>query len=515
MTGEVGYVIGERYRLVDQIGHGGMGRVWRAVDGQLGREVAVKEIALPPGLSPEERERYVTRMEKEARSAARLGHPNVITVHDVVHEGDVPWIVMELVVGESLDSLLNRTGRLPWEQAARIGTQIASALAHAHERQIVHRDLKPDNVLLAGTRVVLTDFGIARVMDETVRQTSVGAVIGTPHYMSPEQVQSLDIGPASDLWSLGVLLYAAVEGGLPFTSPPVYPLFTAILNQPAPLPQQAGPLTGLINQLLSKDPAQRPPAAQVADYLSTLGRGAAEPTPQPPLGPIPQQSYSQQSYVQQGQGQRGKRQQGQRQATAQQPGYYNQPTGWHPGYGPGVQGTWPGAYPPGPYSPPQQPWSMPGMGLIPGTVRFAHWGQRVAATLIDGVCLLPCYIGYIFFFASIKFTTDPETGLVTVSGPSSAGWASLAITAVLVFGFSLWQLYLQGTTGQTIGKRLVHIRVVREADGGYTGFGRAVLRYLAHIIDGLPLYLGYFAPLWDDKNQTFADKACHTIVIES
>lgn len=510
MAGEVGYVVGERYRLIALIGQGGMGRVWRATDSQLGREVAVKEIALPPGLSEDEREQYVARMEKEARSAARLSDPNVITVHDVVHEDAVPWIVMELVAGESLDTLLKHTGTLPWEQVARIGTQIASALAHAHERQIVHRDLKPDNVLLAGTRVVLTDFGIARVMDETVRQTSAGVVIGTPQYMSPEQVQSEATGPASDVWSLGVVLYAAVEGTLPFTSPPVYPLFTAILNQPAPPPRQAGPLAPLIMRLLSKDPAQRPQAAWVAEFLSVLIRDAAGPTPQPSPGPDARQG--------QPQPQPQSQPQPQPQVTAQQasqyPGYYTQPTDWQPGYAPGLQSTWSGGYQPGAYLPQQSPWNRPGPWWAPGTVRLATWGQRVGATVLDALCLIPGYIGYVVYFTTLKPVTDPNTGMTTFNGPTSGGVAALVLAIVYFIGCGMWQLYRQGTTGQTLGKRALNIRVVREADGHYTGFGRSLLRGFAHILDSLPLYIGYFAPLWDDKKQTFADKVCHTIVIQ-
>ena len=285
MAGAVGYVVCERYRLVEVVGQGGMGRVWRATDGVLGRDVAIKEIALPTGLSEHERAHYVTRMEKEARSAARLSHPNVITVHDVVHEGGIPWIVMEFIAGESLAGLLKRSGPLPWPQAVLIGAQVAQALTHAHERQIVHRDLKPDNVLLAGQRVVLTDFGIARVLDETVRQTSIGAVIGTPHYMSPEQIEGRPVGPATDLWSLGVLLYNAVEGTLPYSSPTITALFAAILTQPVPPPRQAGPLAQVVIRLLTKSAEQRPRAAETADFLAGLGPGHSGPTPQWPSGP--------------------------------------------------------------------------------------------------------------------------------------------------------------------------------------------------------------------------------------
>jgi uncharacterized RDD family membrane protein YckC len=386
----------------------------------------------------------------------------------------VPWIVTDLVPGESLDSLLRRTGPLPWWQVAQIGAQIASALAHAHERQIVHRDLKPDNVLLAGTRVLLTDFGIPRAMD------------GTPHYMSPEQVRNHDVGPASDLWSLGVLLYSVVEGRLPFASPPGHPPFDAILTQPAPPPALTGPLTPLIGQLLSKQAAERPAAAQVAEFLSTFEYGAGAATPQPYPGPGPQWSQPQWSQPQPG----------------LHPGYYGLPNGWQPGYGPG------------PYLPPQQPWNGPGAGMMPGGIRLAEWGQRLGATVIDSLFLVPAYIGEFYFLSTFRINIDQvnDTDVGTL-GPTSAGWAALWVTVGYCLIFQLWQLYQQGKTGQTIGKRVLHIRVVREADGRYTGFGRAVVRQLAHVVDGLPFYVGYFAPLWDAKNQTFADKMCRTVVI--
>lgn len=488
MAAVAGDIVGKRFRLIELVGQGGMGRVWRAADGELGREVAVKEIALPPGLSDDEREDYVRRMTKEARSAARLSHPNVITVHDVVHEGGVPWIVMEFVPGESLAGLLKRTGPLPWSEAAEIGAQIASALAHAHERQIVHRDLKPDNVLLAGRRVVLTDFGIARVLDETVRQTSVGAVIGTPHYMSPEQVQGQALGPATDLWSLGVLLYGLVEGVLPYDSPTISGLFAAILTQPAAPPRQAGPLTPLVSRLLAKDAAQRPSAAEVADFLVRLGQAGVfiPPRQRRPTAPSGQPGGSWQPH---GTGRRP------RQHFTQNPGPFQNP-GWQAPYRSGPQATWP-------YT------QQPGGGL-------ASWGRRVGATLIDGLCLIPGYVAYIVAIASIKQpTTDSCTGITTPGGATSVTWVMIFISLVYTISCELWQLYEQGTTGQTVGKRAVHIRVIREADGRYTGFGKAFLRALAHYIDALPLYIGFFAPLWDPKNQTFADKICRTLVVRS
>lgn len=531
MAGAVGYVVGGRYRLLELIGQGGMGRVWRAADGQLGREVAVKEIALPAGLPEDERVHYVTRMEKEARSTARLSHPNVITVHDVVHEGGVPWIVMEFVAGESLAALLKRNGPLPWPQAVLIGAQVAQALAHAHDRQIVHRDLKPDNVLLAGQRVVLTDFGIARVLDETMRQTSIGAVIGTPHYMSPEQIEGRALGPATDLWSLGVLLYGAVEGTLPYSSPTIAALFAAILTQPVPTPRQAGPLTPVVVRLLTKDALQRPRAAETADFLARLGPGHNGPPPQWPTGPtaVPGQRQPQfgshNPYNSHNPQHNPPHPSGVAPGPPQQPGASQHPyatplrPGWQTPYappgGPGLPAH--GQHQPQPYSgASRQPYGgVPGAGLALGSGNLASWGQRVGATILDSLCLFPAYIAYGIFYATVaRPTTDAATGVTTTGGNTAVSGIALLIALAYGIGFELWQLYRQGTTGQTLGKRALSIRVVRERDGRYTGFGGAFVRSLAHYIDALACYVGFLAPLWDVKHQTFADKICHTVVVQ-
>lgn len=270
----VNRLVGGRYRLLARLGHGGMGTVWRAHDEVVDREVAVKEPRVPEHLGEREHSMVHQRMQREARAAARIDHPSVVTVHDVVVEDGKPWIVMELVRGPSLGDRLQE-GTLDPREAARIGLAVLDALMAAHAIGILHRDVKPDNVMLGtGDRVVLTDFGIAQVEGEQ-QLTETGAFVGSPEYISPERVLGQRPGPESDLWSLGVVLYAAVEGMSPYRRSHTPATLQAVLSAEPQVPARGtGAFGTLVMQLLRKDPAARPPAAEVRRALQQLASPA-------------------------------------------------------------------------------------------------------------------------------------------------------------------------------------------------------------------------------------------------
>ena len=267
-----GRLIAGRYRLLAKLGHGGMGTVWRAKDETVDREVAVKEPRLPEHLPERERANAFERMRREARAAARLDHPAVVNVHDVAVEDGQPWIVMEFVQGRSMADALQE-GTLDSRETARIGLEVLNALDAAHQAGILHRDVKPDNVMLGRyDRVILTDFGIAQIEGET-NLTDTGGFVGSPEFVAPERVLGQRPGPASDLWSLGVVLYAATEGVSPFRRNNTPATLQSVLNATPAAPASAkGPLADAINQLLDKDPGRRPNAARVRQLLEETAK---------------------------------------------------------------------------------------------------------------------------------------------------------------------------------------------------------------------------------------------------
>ncbi|MFG3024091.1 protein kinase [Streptomyces sp. NPDC048254] len=283
---EEGRLVAGRYRLTERIGRGGMGTVWRADDEVLARQVALKQIHARPQLSDDELATLYERTRREARSAARVVHPNVIVVHDVVDDGGRPCIVMEYVPATTLADLLDGGRTLAPEEAARIGLGMVAALRSAHTAGVLHRDVKPGNVLLGpDDRVVLTDFGIALTAGSSTL-TQTGQMVGSIPYMAPERLRGLTPGPASDLWSLGATLYQAMEGRPPFRRETAMETAYAIVTDPVEPMKQAGPLEPLVRLLLSKDPADRPSAEQTERALLATWSGALTEVVPPPA-PVP------------------------------------------------------------------------------------------------------------------------------------------------------------------------------------------------------------------------------------
>ncbi|MGW7418315.1 protein kinase domain-containing protein, partial [Streptomyces sp. NPDC054863] len=278
-TGENERLAG-RYRVIEQLGRGGMGVVWRAVDEVLGREVAVKELRAYNDASGPELADLRVRMQREARAAARIRHSGVVAIHDVTEHDGRPVIVMELVDGPSLDDVLTERGLLDPREAASMGARVLDALGAAHAVGVLHRDVKPGNILLERSgRVVLTDFGIAAMDDpgdgSTTHLTRSGELVGSLDYLAPERAQGHEPGPASDVWALGATLYAAVEGGSPFRRTSTWSTLTAIVVEPLPEPVRSGPLGPVLQRLMDKDPARRPDAAEAARLLTEVAEGPA------------------------------------------------------------------------------------------------------------------------------------------------------------------------------------------------------------------------------------------------
>ena len=287
-------LVAGRYRLVRQLGRGGMGAVWLGEDELAGRMVAVKELRPPAGVSPEEQDVFRRRALSEARSAARLAHPNAVTLHDIIPASpadDAVYLIMEYVAGATLAQLVAEQGPLSEPRAAEIALQLLSVLDAAHALGIVHRDIKPANIMITPAgQVKLTDFGIAHMVGGT-RLTGDG-VLGTPAYMAPEQLQGFDLTPAVDLWALGVTLYDAVTGRNPFDRENTMATFHAILMADLPPAPCGPPLAGVIAGLLVRDPVMRMTTEQArasltgaAPLLHAADSGVPVPPQVPPQGP--------------------------------------------------------------------------------------------------------------------------------------------------------------------------------------------------------------------------------------
>ncbi|MGW1494351.1 serine/threonine-protein kinase [Streptomyces sp. NPDC002402] len=263
-----GDVIDGRFELIERLGSGGMGTVWRARDTVLHREVALKAVRPDREASDAIRERVL----REARALARLSHPHVVTIHQIVDADPHPWIVMELVPGDSLQERLTR-GPLAPAEAARIGRQVLSALRAANAAGIQHRDVKPANVLLQPDgSAVLTDFGIAALQGSSP-VTLTGELVGSPEFMAPERVRGRNDDPACDLWSLGLVLYVCAEGVSPLRRSTTYATLAAVLDDPVPPPVRSGPLAPVLQALLVRDAAARPDAARLDAMLAQVESG--------------------------------------------------------------------------------------------------------------------------------------------------------------------------------------------------------------------------------------------------
>ncbi|MEU3468354.1 serine/threonine-protein kinase [Streptomyces sp. NPDC006687] len=281
-----GRLLAGRYRLGAVLGKGGMGTVWRAEDEVLGRTVAVKELRFSSGVDEDEKRRLITRTLREAKAIARIRNEGAVTVYDVVDEDARPWIVMELIEGLSLAEFVRENGPLSPRRAAEVGLAVLDVLRAAHRQGILHRDVKPSNVLIAASgRVVLTDFGIAQVEgDPSI--TSTGMLVGAPSYISPERARGYKPGPPADMWSLGGLLYAAVEGVPPYDKGSALATLTAVMTEAVDPPKNAGPaLTEVIYGLLVKDPALRLDEDRARSMLTAV-INAPEPAPAP-VPPVP------------------------------------------------------------------------------------------------------------------------------------------------------------------------------------------------------------------------------------
>ncbi|MDG4840361.1 serine/threonine-protein kinase [Micromonospora sp. WMMD967] len=275
-------LIAGRYRLLDLVGTGGMGRVWLARDEMLHRDVAVKEIVPPSWLAESEREELRLRTLREARTAARLNHPNVVRIYDVVHDRESPWIVMEYVPSRSVQQIISAEGPLSPQRTARIGLAVLAALRAAHAAGVLHRDVKPHNVLVADDgRVVLTDFGLATFDGGEGAMTGPGTVLGSPQFVAPERAREGVSDQRTDLWSLGATLYATVEGQSPYARSSAMATLSALATEPPDPMRRAGALGPVLVGLLQRDPWRRLTAAEAESLLHHAAAQNDEPTGPP------------------------------------------------------------------------------------------------------------------------------------------------------------------------------------------------------------------------------------------
>ncbi|MBP2476248.1 serine/threonine protein kinase [Crossiella equi] len=280
-----GRLVSGRYRLTSRIGAGAMGVVWLAKDERLQRVVAVKQLLLPANLDRTETEEAKQRAMREGRIAARLQHPNAIGVFDVAEDDGAPWLVMEYLPSRSLAAVVSEEGPLPPREVARIGSQVALALAAAHQAGIVHRDVKPGNILIGDDGTVkITDFGISRAQGD-VTVTRTGMLAGTPAYLAPEVAKGYEPGSPSDVFSLGSTLYAVVEGEPPFgLNENTLALLHAVAAGVVRPPQMAGPLTPVLMHLLRPQPNDRPNMTQASEAMLAVSQGRQSALSTPPGG---------------------------------------------------------------------------------------------------------------------------------------------------------------------------------------------------------------------------------------
>ena len=274
------HLVAGRYRLLHTLAAGGMGRVWLAADELLDRQVAIKKCVLPAGLSSDQRDLVRGLTLREARAFARVDHPNVIRILDVLPDEDEPWIVMEYVASRSLLQVISESGALPPERAAAIGLAVLDGLSAVDRAGVLHLDVKPANVLIGDEgRIVLADFGPA-VTEEAVRALAgAGIVLGSPKYIAPERLAGGASTARADLWSLGATLYHAVEGRPPYVRDTVDDTLRALADGAPEPPRHAGPLAGVLAGLLRHDPAERLTPSEVAERLRRIADGSGSPPP--------------------------------------------------------------------------------------------------------------------------------------------------------------------------------------------------------------------------------------------